>query len=81
MDWQGLSRQLAAEHAHQPQTLGRCEVALCSAREALQILAGHGHQFYLAPGSGEPFPEWPKRLFHVDQAPNGRQVLPWVLRL
>ena len=63
-----------AKHAAEMDSRTQPEVALCSAREALQILAGHGHQFYLAPGSGETFPEWPKRLFHVDQAPNGRQV-------
>lgn len=74
MDWEGLKRKLAAEHYNEPQTLGRLEVALRSAQEALQILSGHGHHFHLADGPGKPYPEWPRTLFHVDLAPNGRLV-------
>lgn len=71
MDWQGLSRLLLADHQHEPQTLGRLELALKMAQEALQMMAGHGHQFHLAPGPGPVHPEWPRKLYHVDSAPNG----------
>lgn len=71
MDWQGLSRQMMAEHQQQPQILGRLEMAINQAREALQIMAGHGHVYHLAEGPGEKHPEWPRRLYHVDSAPNG----------
>lgn len=71
MDWQGLSRQLLAEHQHEPQTLGRLELALKMAQEALQLMAGHGHVYHLAEGPGEKLPEWPRKLYHVDSSPNG----------
>lgn len=71
MDWQGLSRRIAADHPHKPQILGRCEVAIASAREALQILASHGYHFHLAEGNGSEYPKWPRKLYHVDTAPNG----------
>lgn len=71
MDWQGLSRKFASDHPHSPQTLGRLEVAINQAREALQIMAGHGYVYHLAEGTGQPLPAWPRKLYHVDQAPNG----------
>lgn len=74
MDWQGLSRKFASENHTRPQTLARLEVALAQAREALQIMAGHGYIYHLAEGSGTPFPPWPKKLYHVDLSPNGRMV-------
>lgn len=74
MDWQGLARRFNADHPHEPQILGRLEVALNSAREALQIMAGHGYQFHLAEGQGTLLQQWPRKLYHVDLAPNGRLV-------
>jgi hypothetical protein len=71
MDWQGLSRKLFADHQHQPQTLGRLELAMKQAQEALQIMEGHGHVYHLAEGHGPKHPEWPRTLYHVDSAPNG----------
>lgn len=74
MDWQGLSRRFSADHPHEPQVLGRLEVALNQAREALQMMAGHGYRFHLADGAGQPHPAWPRKLYHVNLSPNGRLV-------
>lgn len=74
MDWQGLSRKIAAEKHDHPHALSRCEHALGMAREALQLLSAHGYVFHLAEGAGESLPDWPRKLFHVDLAPNGRLV-------
>lgn len=74
MDWNGLFRKISSEHPHEPQLLGRCELAIANAKEALQILAGHGYHFHLADGAGTPYPEWPKKLYHVDSSSNGTLV-------
>lgn len=74
MDFPGLRRHLLAMHPLDPQRQARIERALAQAEESLGALASLGHLFHLAEGSGEAFPEFPRRVFHVDAAPNGRLV-------
>lgn len=74
MDWNGLKRKLQAEHPGDPRTLAYLEKAFELGREALDIFAQFGHKFHLAPGPGTASTEWPKMMFHVEAAPNGRMV-------
>lgn len=48
--------------------------ALREAEGALSVLARYGHVFHLEPGPGEPPALWPRLMFHVAYAPNGRLV-------
>ena len=50
------------------------EHALRTAEESLNMLSSLGHRFHLAEGPGPIHPQWPKKLFHIDSAPNGRMV-------
>jgi len=74
MDWNTLKRRLQAEHPGDPRTLAYLEKAFELGKEALEIFAKHGHQFHLAPGPSPASSEWPKMMFHVEAAPNGRMV-------
>ncbi len=74
MDWNGLKRRLQAEHPGDPRTLAYLEKAFELGKEALEILSSFGHQFHLAPGPSPAGNEWPKMMFHVEAAPNGRMV-------
>lgn len=74
MDWDGLKRVLFAEHSGDPRTLAYMEEAIRQGRESLRLFAQHGHQYHLAPGPGAPQGAWPRMMFHVNSAPNGRMV-------
>lgn len=69
-----LRTQLAAIHHGTPQVQVRIDQALRDIEQQLQALAGLGHQFHLEPGPPVELPEWPKTVFHVTSAPNGRVV-------
>jgi len=75
MDWKGLRRQLESQHPGNPQVLARIDHALKAAEEALTGLALVGHRFWLTTTEQAPFPDWPRMLFHLNAAPNGRLVL------
>lgn len=64
---------LAAAHG-QPQLVARLRHGFGLAEEGLRQLAGLGLQLHLAEGPEPTRPEWPKILFHIDAAPNGRVV-------
>lgn len=76
-DLQALYTKLQSEHYSRPQDLMRIEVAMRSVDEALAHLAALGHQMHLEPGAGTaPGGEasFPRLMFHVHAAPNGRLV-------
>jgi hypothetical protein len=74
MDWRGFRNQILAKHSASPQNSHALDLAIRSAEEAMSVLAKHGHHFHLAPGDGPSFSDWPKKMFHMDAAPNGRLV-------
>lgn len=73
--WQNLERSLHSQHPGDMQANATIKHAVHLAKDALVLLAQVGHQFHLAEGFGEPAPDWPRLLFHIDQDPNGRLVL------
>jgi hypothetical protein len=48
--------------------------AIAEVEHGLGLLARLGHVYHLDPGPSYSLPEWPRILFHVDAAPNGRVV-------
>ena len=48
--------------------------AIEEVRHGLGLLAKMGHIYHLHPGVSYALPEWPKILFHITSAPNGRVV-------
>lgn len=74
MDWAGLRRQLIGEHSGDQRDVAYLQIALADAERALDQLARMGHQFHLEPGPGSPLAEWPRMMFHVTSAPNGRLI-------
>lgn len=74
MNWRAFRVRLQAEHHQSSQKVAEIELACHQAENALQLFARLGHQFHLAPGPEPEADGWPKILFHVDSAPNGRLV-------
>lgn len=78
MDWKGLYRILLSQHAGKSQEEEKIRRAIHSAEEALSQLSALGHIFHLEEGPGASYAAWPKILFHISSAPNGRVVnSPW----
>lgn len=69
-----LRTKLVAEHYSQPQVVARINSAIEELANGLTTLASLGHQFHLEPGPASPGDKWPKLMFHVSSAPNGRVV-------
>jgi hypothetical protein len=69
-----LRTSLIVQHHHQPQVVRVIEHSIRELEEALGRLAAVGHLFHLAEGPQPPADEWPRVMFHVDSAPNGRVV-------
>lgn len=74
MNWSSFLTHLQAKHPGEPQALAKIAHAVGMAKEGLQILTAMGHGFYLTAGAGFEAPNWPRPMFHVDAAPNGRLV-------
>lgn len=74
MDWAGLKRELEAAHTGDMLALERIRHALQAAEYALSELARLGHRYWLTEEPQQAKPAWPRLLFHVDAAPNGRLV-------
>lgn len=72
MDWSGFRRHILAQHSGKPQDLMALDFAIREAESGLGVLARLGHLFHLAPGPGEPYGEFPRLVFHLTSAPNGR---------
>lgn len=78
MDFSGWKRKLEASHASSPQATAKALRAFALVEEGLKELGALGHPLHLAEGPGAPLAPWPRLLFHVSAAPNGRLVAsPW----
>lgn len=69
-----LNRQHQADHHHDMQSQERVRMAFSALDDALTTLSHLGHQYHLASGVADATPEWPRVMFHVEAAPNGRVV-------
>jgi hypothetical protein len=78
MNWRDFITALQASHFGRPQELAKIDRATRQIREGLEVLASLGHHFYLAKGTGEASSEWPRVMFSLQSAPNGRVIDgPW----
>lgn len=69
-----LTPRLQASHHHDPQACQVIQSALAEIQHGLDLLTRLGHVYHLEPGPPFDLPPWPKILFHVESAPNGRVV-------
>lgn len=69
-----LERQHQADHHHDMQSQEKVRLAFSALDDAITTLSHLGHQYHLAPGTADAVPEWPRVMFHVEAAPNGRVV-------
>lgn len=69
-----LERQHQADHHHDLQSQERVRLAFGALDDALTTLAHLGHQYHLETGVAPEVSEWPRVMFHVEAAPNGRVV-------
>lgn len=75
MNLSALRTRLEAKHSASPQNARRVQLAIAELESGLTALASLGHPMHLVEGSGEaPELGWPRLLFHIDAAPNGRLV-------
>lgn len=72
-----LSTRLQASHHHDLQACATILAAVGAVENGLALLARLGHVYHLEPGPPYELPEWPRVLFHVENAPNGRVVNSW----
>lgn len=72
-----LMPRLQALHHHNPQAVMTVSAAVAEVEHGLGLLARLGHVYHLEPGPSYSLPEWPRLLFHVQAAPNGRVVHSW----
>lgn len=69
-----LMSRLQAQHYASPQEVQLVLSSLRDIESALNALTRLGHVYHLEPGPPYELPEWPRVLFHVTSAPNGRVV-------
>jgi len=74
MNLRDLLTRLQAEHHHDPQGFATVTLAINEIERHVNLLNRLGHVFHLEYGPAYDIPEWPKILFHVHAAPNGRIV-------
>lgn len=74
MDWNGIHRHFAALHHTSPSKQAKVKTLLDNVAENLLELEKMGHVLHLAEGKGEDWAEWPRLMYHLTLAPNGRQV-------
>lgn len=72
-----LAQRLLADHHHDPQACQTIVTSLGEIERGLGLLAKLGHVFHLENGPAYDLPQWPRVLFHVESAPNGRVVNSW----
>jgi hypothetical protein len=69
-----LKDRLHAEHHHNLQGVYTISAALAEIEHGLELLSKLGHVYHLERGAPYEIPEFPRILFHVTSAPNGRVV-------
>lgn len=74
MDFPGLRRWMLARHSGKPQELMHITKAIDELEHAFQELTRFGYVYHLVAGPGEKFADWPRMMFHLNSAPNGRLV-------
>ena len=74
MDFPGFRRYMLARHSGKPQELMHIGKAIDELEHAFRELVRFGYVYHLAPGPGTKFAEWPRMMFHLTSAPNGRLV-------
>lgn len=74
MDFPGFRRHMLARHSGKPQELMHITKAIDEIEHAFRELVRFGYVYHLVPGPGEEFAEWPRMMFHLTSAPNGRLV-------
>jgi hypothetical protein len=74
---QELLPRLQALHHHDPQACMTISVAISEIEHGLGLLARLNHVLHLETGPAYHLPKWPRLLFHVTSAPNGRTVNSW----
>ena len=74
MNLRDLLTRLQANHHHDTQSFVAVTSAVNEIEHGLVALAKLGHIFHLEYGPPYEIPEWPRILFHVHAAPNGRVV-------
>ena len=72
MNLKALKDFLQSKHPHDVRRNAVVEHSLQRVEEGLQALAGIGHHFHLAEGHKPVVAGWPRKLFHLQAAPNGR---------
>lgn len=77
MNLTDLTQRLHADHFSSPQACLTISTAVAEVEHGLALLARLGHVFHLEAGPPYHLPEWPRILFHVESAPNGRVVNSW----
>jgi hypothetical protein len=74
VDWNKFLIHLQSKHPGEAQNLARIAHGIGMIKEGLQMLAQMGHHYHLTAEGPLHVPDWPKMMFHVDSAPNGRLV-------
>jgi len=72
-----LLTRLQALHHHDLQAVTTLTAAVAEVDHGLALLARLGHVYHLEAGPPYELDEWPRLLFHVTAAPNGRIVGSW----
>lgn len=76
MDWNGIHRHFEALHHTSPSEQARVNAILNNIEQNVIELAKLGHIVHLADGKGpeDSWEEWPRLMYHLTLAPNGRRV-------
>lgn len=63
-----------ADHFGSLQQVEQIRLAMAAIDDGLNVLSRLGHRYHLEPGPPPLHNRWPKIMFHVEAAPNGRIV-------
>lgn len=74
MSLASLRSRILGELHHRPQAAMEATHGFRELESGLAALARLGYLFHLEPGPQPPGVEWPRLMFHVSSAPNGRLV-------
>jgi hypothetical protein len=69
-----LKTKHQADHFARPWEVEQVRLALAAIDDGLNVLSRLGHPYHLVAGPSPVEDEWPKVMFHVEAAPNGRIV-------